>query len=212
MKRLGLVFGLVLCLLLVNYNPVTAGIREDTDVIVKKKEIFYEVNYPNGNKDDFVLCFEVHLKCFMQQTGRASQPYKLRFTDDRECNYKVEAYYERRGYFVTGRGHRIPFEPARKLYGAKESKNSDESWLDTLVGGHTSCNEYITKFNNAKQRVKGKAITAFTDFIAKELPKSIKVKNSAVATGDKEDKPNNAPGELNKAIAGDGATFYMMKK
>lgn len=151
----------------------SAAVREDANIIIKESEMDYVVKYGNGATDRFVYVFSAHLRSYMNQEGSASKPPFHPF-DTRECYYSVGTYIQREGFFITGSGLRVPFEPVKKIFHTRNGKWERNSPVDEVIGNHHPCNDYIGAFDSMKASAKSDLLKAFDVLLLNDIaPESV---------------------------------------
>ena len=144
-----------------------AAVREDSDVIIKSAERYYEVKYKNGGIDRFVYVFSAHLKSFMKQDGASSS--WTHPTDTRRCTYTVSSYIQREGFFITGGGQRVSLDSVNKVYGPGTWRRRTNDVFENIIGKHSPCNDYINDFNGIKSSIKSQILRDFDVLLLKDI-------------------------------------------
>jgi hypothetical protein len=157
-----------------------AGVREDSNTVVKSEEKYYKVKYPSGQVDRFVFVFNAHLVSYMRQDGSSST--LTHPTDTRRCDYHVKSYIQRDGYYLTGAGKRVPLNEIIKVYGSSSGAYRTNDFLSQVFGQHSPCNDYTSDFNNRKANVTKEIIKDLDTFLLTDVFKT-SVQEAEVAIG-----------------------------
>ncbi|HHF0489002.1 TPA: hypothetical protein ACPHTX_004402 [Vibrio antiquarius] len=151
---------LIFSLLLV--STAKAAVREHETELVKSAEKIYEIEYEFGS-DKFLYEYSAFVFSHMEQNGSSST--LTHPIDTRRCSYSVNGYVERKGYFVTGGGQKVPFDKVQKKYTQSIRKHPIPKLIDQISGQHKTCGHYMEEFNSAKEQSKNAAIGLLTEIV-----------------------------------------------
>ena len=145
-----------------------ADVWEDSDTIVKSAIREYMVTHENGAEDRFVYEFTAHVTAYMREKGSASSLSNLKLIDDRECEYRVGAYFRRMGYWTTAGGHFVPYGKVHKTYTDQFSWSHENTTLEELLGMHSPCGDYQAHFASLKKSLTDRVHSEFDVFITQK--------------------------------------------
>ena len=163
--------GIAIVVLLMGAVAADAGVRENSDTVVRSAEQRHRVRYENGETSRFTYVFTAHVTAYMEERGRASSfdPFDFHPLDTRRCEYWVRGYIKREGYLVSGNGIRAPLGDVFKVYGHKSGAYRDDSTLDRLFGKHSPCNDFVGHFNALKKSTAAEISEDFDTFLLTDV-------------------------------------------
>lgn len=161
----------LLSTLLILFSATVYGkTLEDSDRIIKTVENYYTIQYQGGGSDDFVYVYTAHLRAFMSQGGAHSS--WLHPIDTRTCDYVVESYIMREGFYITGSGKRIREGELDKKIGASDIGIKNDFFVQQLLGKNSPCHKSKNDFNAMKARISNKILDYLAEVVSTGAIKS----------------------------------------
>jgi len=111
--------------------------------VIDAKERQYELTYPNGNKDTFIVEYKAHLESSQRQTGHsAGFP---NFVDTRQCHWNIETYVTRKACLLANSGDKFCEGKLDKLFPVSSGGSGSSFSFSSLQGDN--CGKMAGKIN-----------------------------------------------------------------
>ena len=143
--------------------------------VVQSKERFFTAKYKDGFTERYKVKWQALRDMSVQEHGGPAKPLEGKFTDDRRCQWHINARIERRLYMVARNGQAFAKESAFRSYNSDFRNEGSSFVLTNLRPGN--CNDTAARrgsdWNDARTKLLG-AFAGVTEADFANLKKEMK--------------------------------------